>query len=60
MGILLTQDWDADQQAAYRVFNGENVAALRKFLDKEAQRRRESETKNIPFVSRSDDKLDLY
>jgi len=53
-------DWDTDQQAAYRVFNGENVAALCKFLDKEEQRRRESETKNIPFVSRSDDKLDLY
>ncbi|EGN93025.1 hypothetical protein SERLA73DRAFT_116413 [Serpula lacrymans var. lacrymans S7.3] len=51
---------DADQQAVFRVFSGENVKALRRFLDKEDQRRREAEVQNIPFVPRSDDKLDLY
>ncbi|GLB33965.1 putative SCF E3 ubiquitin ligase complex F-box protein grrA [Lyophyllum shimeji] len=51
---------DTDQQAAFRVFSGDNVAGLRRFLDKEEQRRREAESKNIPFVPRSDDKLDLY
>jgi F-box and leucine-rich repeat protein GRR1 len=34
--------------------------ALRAFLDKEEKRRRESEINNVPFVPRSDDKLDLY
>lgn len=54
------QGYDADQKAAYRVFNGPGVIGLRNFLDKEDQRRREAETKNIPFVPRSDDKVDLY
>lgn len=54
------QTCDNDQQAAFRVFSGENVSGLRKFLDKEDQRRRNSEAKNIPFLARSDDKLDLY
>ncbi|TFK43734.1 hypothetical protein BDQ12DRAFT_695790 [Crucibulum laeve] len=53
-------NYDPDQQAAFRVFSGENVARLRRFLDKEEKRRREAEAKNIPFVPRSDDKLDLY
>ncbi|KAJ7283950.1 hypothetical protein C8J57DRAFT_749848 [Mycena rebaudengoi] len=49
------EDYDADQLAAYHVFSGEGVKLLRQFLNKEEQRRRESETKNIPFVARSDD-----
>ncbi|KDR83962.1 hypothetical protein GALMADRAFT_236501 [Galerina marginata CBS 339.88] len=51
---------DPDQQAAFYVFNGENVARLRRFLDKEDKRRREAEAKNVPFIMRADDKLDLY
>ena len=54
------QDWDKDQRAAYRVFNNDNVAALRRFLDKEHARQREAEEKNIIFVPREDDKMDLY
>ncbi|KAJ3778929.1 hypothetical protein EV361DRAFT_890271 [Lentinula raphanica] len=53
-------DYDPDQQAAFRVFSGTNIEGLRKFLNKEDQRRRDAEAKNIPFVARSDDKLDLY
>ncbi len=33
---------------------------LRQFLDKEDIRRKEAEAKNVPFIPRSDDKLDLY
>ncbi|KAG5653028.1 hypothetical protein H0H81_002650 [Sphagnurus paluster] len=51
---------DSDQKAAFRVFSGSNVAGLRRFLDKEEQRLRDAEAKNIPFTARSDDKLDLY
>lgn len=51
---------DPDQQAAFRVFNGANVGRLRRFLDKEDKRRREAEAKNVPFVMRADDKLDLF
>ncbi|RDB22755.1 SCF E3 ubiquitin ligase complex F-box protein grrA [Hypsizygus marmoreus] len=54
------ETYNNDQQAAFRVFSGDNVDRLRKFLDKEDQRRRDAEAKNIPFVARSDDKLDLY
>ncbi|KAF8826904.1 hypothetical protein HHX47_DHR5001098 [Lentinula edodes] len=57
---LPPSDHDPDQQAAFRVFSGMNVEGLRKFLNKEDQRRRDAEAKNIPFVTRSDDKLDLY
>ncbi|KAJ7684013.1 hypothetical protein B0H17DRAFT_1073260 [Mycena rosella] len=53
-------DYDADQQAAYNVFSGDRVSALRKFLNKEEERRRECERQNIPFSARSDDGLDLY
>ncbi|KAJ7094610.1 hypothetical protein B0H15DRAFT_904580 [Mycena belliarum] len=53
-------DYDADQQAAYHVFSGDRVSGLRKFLNKEEERRRECERRNIPFVARSDDGLDLY
>jgi F-box and leucine-rich repeat protein GRR1 len=42
------------------VISGENVRRLRQFLDKEDRRRREAEAKNVPFISRSDDKLDLF
>jgi F-box and leucine-rich repeat protein GRR1 len=51
---------DAAQRAAFRVFSGVNVTNLRKFLDKEQIRLRESEIKNLPFTARSDDRLDLY
>jgi F-box and leucine-rich repeat protein GRR1 len=54
------QNYGRDQRAAFRVFNGENVGALRKFLDKEEQRRQEAENKNMKFLPRADDKLDLY
>ncbi|KAF8914187.1 hypothetical protein CPB84DRAFT_1811580 [Gymnopilus junonius] len=37
-----------------------NVARLRRFLDKEDKRRREAEARNVPFIMRSDDKMDLY
>ncbi|KAJ7507979.1 hypothetical protein B0H11DRAFT_153700 [Mycena galericulata] len=53
-------DYDADQQAAYHVFSGDGVSGLRKFLKKEEERRRECETRNIPFAERSDDGLDLF
>jgi len=53
-------NYDPDQQAAYCVFSGENVGRLRNFLDKEQKRQREAEAQNIPFITRSDDKLDLY
>ncbi|KAG6821573.1 hypothetical protein H0H93_000082 [Arthromyces matolae] len=51
---------DDTQRAAFRVFSGDKIAALRKFLDKEEQRRRDAEAQNIPFQARSDDKLNLY
>ncbi|KAF9247354.1 RNI-like protein [Melanogaster broomeanus] len=51
---------DPDQKSVFRVFSGENVAALCKFLDKEKLRRQESEARNIPFIARSDDEMDLY
>lgn len=54
------QYYDSDLKAAFFVFNGPNVRALRNFLDKEALRQREAEANNIPFASRSDDRLDLY
>ncbi|KAJ6628786.1 hypothetical protein B0H10DRAFT_1904653 [Mycena sp. CBHHK59/15] len=53
-------DSDADQQAAYHVFTGQGVGGLRAFLNKEERRQRECETRNIPFLARSDDGLDLY
>ncbi|KAF8195713.1 hypothetical protein K438DRAFT_1826393 [Mycena galopus ATCC 62051] len=53
-------DYDADQRAAYHVFNGEGVSGLRKFLNKEEGRWRECETRNIPFIARSDDGVELY
>ncbi|KAJ8523536.1 hypothetical protein ONZ45_g113 [Pleurotus djamor] len=52
--------YNADQQAAYRVFSGDNVMQLCRFLDKEERRRRDSEAKNIPFTERSDDEMALY
>ncbi|KAF8165544.1 hypothetical protein B0H34DRAFT_689516 [Crassisporium funariophilum] len=53
-------NYEPDQQIAFCVFTGENVARLRRFLDKEAKRRRDAEAQNVPFIMRSDDKLDLY
>ncbi|KAI0340779.1 RNI-like protein [Trametopsis cervina] len=52
--------YDSHTAGAYRVFRGSNIAALRQFLDKEELRRREAENKNIPFVPRGDDSMDLY
>jgi F-box and leucine-rich repeat protein GRR1 len=60
MSLIVAQTYDPDQRAAFRVFSGNNVPALRQFLDKEQLRRRESEKKNLKFVPRADDKLDLY
>ncbi|KAF9006583.1 hypothetical protein BDQ17DRAFT_1389376 [Cyathus striatus] len=51
---------DPNQQAAFRVFAGENIERLRRFLDKEEKRKREAEARSIPFIPRSDDSLDLY
>ncbi|KZP04916.1 RNI-like protein [Athelia psychrophila] len=53
-------NYDADLQAAFRVFSGANVVALREFLDKELLRRRNAERSNMVFIPRGDDKLDLY
>ncbi|KAJ6515727.1 hypothetical protein C8R45DRAFT_957430 [Mycena sanguinolenta] len=53
-------DYDADQRAAYHVFSGDGVSGLRKFLNKEEARWRESETRNVPFIARSDDEMELY
>ncbi|KAG6854874.1 hypothetical protein C0991_012064 [Blastosporella zonata] len=52
--------YDDAQRAALRVFSGDKITALRRFLDKEEQRQRDAEAQNIPFVARADDKLDLY
>lgn len=60
VSIPFLQDYDTAQQSVFRVFNGTNVTNLKRFLDKEGKRRREAEVKNIPFIPRSDDKLDLY
>ena len=60
LSVFISQNYDADQQSAFRVFSGANVHGLRQFLDKEQLRRRESETKNLKFIPRADDKLDLY
>jgi len=51
---------DGDQPSAFRVFSGQNIRALCRFLDKEKLRREQAEAQNIPFVPRSDDKMDLY
>ncbi|KAF9226617.1 RNI-like protein [Gyrodon lividus] len=51
---------DPDQKTVFRVFSGDNVAALRKFLDKEKVRRQQAEAQNIPFIARSDDEMGLY
>lgn len=56
----LLQTLDGDQQSAFRVFSGKNIGALCRFLDKEKRRREQAEAENIPFVARSDDKMDLY
>lgn len=58
--ISLVQCLDPGQQSAYRVFTGQNIIMLRRFLDKEDKRRRDAEAQNIPFVEHSDDKLDIH
>ncbi|KAI6105843.1 RNI-like protein [Pisolithus sp. B1] len=52
--------WPDDQKAVFRVFSGESIGRLCQFLDKEKARRQQAEAKNIPFVARSDDRMDLY
>ncbi|OSX59493.1 hypothetical protein POSPLADRAFT_1150094 [Postia placenta MAD-698-R-SB12] len=49
-----------DKHGIYRVYRGENIHSLRRFLDKELGRLREAEEKNIVFVPRADDSTDLY
>lgn len=58
--VFYQQNLDETQKAAYRVFTSENIASLRRFLDKEEKRARDSETQNINFVARGDDELGLY
>jgi F-box and leucine-rich repeat protein GRR1 len=58
--IFNSKGWDDDQQAAFRVFSGDNVARVGRFLDKEQGRLKEAESKNLKFVPRADDRLDLY
>ncbi|KAF9453019.1 RNI-like protein [Macrolepiota fuliginosa MF-IS2] len=57
---LPPSSFDLSQRSAYKVFTGQNIVMLRRFLDKEERRRRDAEAQNIPFVERSDDKLDLH
>lgn len=56
----MLQTLDGDQKLAFRVFSGTNLKALCRFLDKEKRRRDQAEAQNIPFIARSDDKMDLY
>lgn len=54
------EGWPDDQKAVFRAFSGENIDQLCQFLDKEKTRRQQAEAQNIPFVARSDDRMDLY
>lgn len=47
-------------EGPYRVFRGKNITELRQFLDKEELRRSEAERRNVPFLRRGDDSMDLY
>lgn len=58
--IICVQRYATQKLGPYRVFRGENIARLRQFLDKEEMRRREAERRNIPFIPRGDDSIDLY
>ncbi|KAL4247137.1 hypothetical protein ABKN59_001343 [Abortiporus biennis] len=49
-----------DTYKCYRVFQGNRIDDLRRFLDKEDVRRREAEKNNIKFVPREDDSMALY
>jgi F-box and leucine-rich repeat protein GRR1 len=49
-----------DFEGEKREYSGGQVELLRKFLDKEERRKRESERLNIRFVERSDDGEELY
>ncbi|KAH9927270.1 uncharacterized protein B0H18DRAFT_1003809 [Fomitopsis serialis] len=55
-----SRDYDSQKQGVHRVFTGANIAALRRFLDKEQARRRRAEQENIIFVPRADDSEALY
>ena len=57
---VIRKNYDEGQRAAFRVYGGDNIRLLRKFLDKEEKRRRDAEAQSLPFVPRSDDKMDLY
>ncbi|EMD40499.1 hypothetical protein CERSUDRAFT_130403 [Gelatoporia subvermispora B] len=54
------QGHDARAAGIFRVFQGENVARLRAFLDKEQARRRDAERRCIRFSPREDDSEELY
>ena len=47
-------------QELFRVFTNEKIGLLCGFLDKEMERQREAETRNIIFVPRADDTRNLY
>lgn len=53
-------DSPPDNQELFRVFTNEKIGLLRAFLDKEMERQREAETRNIIFVPRADDAKELY
>ncbi|KAH9948766.1 RNI-like protein [Amylocystis lapponica] len=54
------EGYDERREGIFRVFRGQNVHALRDFLDKELTRLREAERRNILFTPRADDSEDLY
>lgn len=54
------QNSPPDNQELFRVFTNEKIGLLRAFLDKEMERQREAEARNIIFMPRADDVKDLY
>ncbi|OCH94311.1 RNI-like protein [Obba rivulosa] len=54
------EDYDERAVGIFRVFQGGNIARLRRFLDKEETRKREAERRCIIFVPREDDSDELY
>lgn len=54
------QAYNKSLQGPFRVFRGNKIDGLRRFLSKEEGRRREAESKNILFFPRGDDSMELY
>lgn len=54
------QNGPPGNQELFRVFTNEGIKLLCAFLDKEMERQRQAETRNIIFVPRGDDAKDLY